>query len=40
MPSTALPANLAAALNDFLGLFSADFFGSRLDDWLAVTPST
>ena len=24
-------------MNDFLGLFSADFFGSRLDDWLAVT---
>ena len=37
VPSTALPANLAATLNDFLGLFSADFFGSRLDDWLAVT---
>jgi hypothetical protein len=37
VPSTALPANLAAALNNFLGLFSADFFASRLDDWLAVT---
>ena len=37
VPSTALPANLAATLNDFLGLFSADFFASRLDDWLAVT---
>jgi hypothetical protein len=37
VPSTALPANLAATLNDFLGLFSADFFAARLDDWLAVT---
>jgi hypothetical protein len=37
VPSTALPANLAATLNDFLGLFSADFFASKLDDWLAVT---
>jgi hypothetical protein len=37
VPSTALPANLAATLNDFLGLFSADFFAAKLDDWLAVT---
>jgi len=37
VPSTALPANLAAALNNFLGLFSADFFASRLDNWLVVT---
>jgi hypothetical protein len=37
VPSTALPANLAATLNNFLGLFSADFFASKLDDWLAVT---
>jgi hypothetical protein len=37
VPSTALPANLAATLNDFLGLFSADLFDAKLDDWLAVT---
>ena len=37
VPSTALPANLSATLNDFLGLFSADFFAAKLDDWLAVT---
>ncbi|HEX4291817.1 MAG TPA: hypothetical protein VH021_23020 [Trebonia sp.] len=37
VPSTALPANAAATLNDFLGLFSADFFAARLNDWLAVT---
>ena len=37
VPSTALPANAAATVNDFLGLFSADFFGARLNAWLAVT---
>ncbi len=35
--STALPANVSATVNDFLGLFSADLFGVRLNDWLAVT---
>jgi hypothetical protein len=30
VPSSRLSANLAAALEDFLGLFSADFFGMRL----------
>jgi hypothetical protein len=34
--STALPANLSAMVNDFLGLFSADVFGVRLNEWLAV----
>jgi hypothetical protein len=28
--STRLPANLSAAFEDFLGLFSADFFGQRI----------
>jgi hypothetical protein len=37
VPSTALPANVSATVNDFLGLFSADFFGARLNDWLAVS---
>jgi len=37
VPSTALPANLAATLNDFLSLFSAHLFAAKLDDWLAVT---
>ncbi len=36
VPFSALPANLAATLNDFLGLFSADFFGAGLNGWLAV----
>jgi hypothetical protein len=36
VPSTALPANLSATASDFLGLFSADVFGARLNDWLAV----
>ena len=37
VPSAAVPANASATGEDFLGLFSADFFGARLDDWLAVT---
>jgi hypothetical protein len=37
VPSTALPANVSATVNNFLGLFSADFFGARLNDWLAVS---
>ena len=37
VPSTALPANVAATVNNFLGLFSADFFAARLNHWLAVT---
>ena len=37
MPYTALAANAAATLNDFLSLFSAGFFGVRLNDRLAVT---
>jgi hypothetical protein len=37
VPSTGLPANLSAILNNFLGLFSADFFGARLNHWLALT---
>jgi hypothetical protein len=37
VPSTALPANTSAIVNNFLGLFSADFFGARLNGWLAVT---
>jgi hypothetical protein len=36
VPYTALSANLSATVNDFLGLFSADVFGARLNDWLAV----
>jgi len=35
--SAAVPANAAATVSNFLGLFSADFFGARLDSWLAVT---
>ena len=35
--SSAVPANAAATVSNFLGLFSADFFGARLDAWLAVT---
>ena len=37
VPYTALSTNLSATLNNFLGLFSADFFGAGLNDWLAVT---
>ena len=37
VPSTALPANVSATVNNFLGLFSADFFGARLNSWLAVS---
>jgi hypothetical protein len=37
VPSTALPANVSATVNNFLGLFSADFFGARLNNWLAVS---
>jgi len=36
VPSTALPANLSAVVNNFLGLFSADFFDQRLNHSLAV----
>jgi hypothetical protein len=36
VPSTALPANVSATVNNFLGLFSGDFFGARLNGWLAV----
>jgi hypothetical protein len=35
--SSAVPANAAVTVSNFLGLFSADFFGARLDAWLAVT---
>ena len=35
-PFSALPANLSATVNDFLGLFSADVFSARLNAWLAV----
>ena len=35
--STLLPANAAAAVNNFLTLFSADVFGDTVNDWLAVT---
>ena len=35
--SSAVPTNAAATVSNFLGLFSADFFGARLDAWLAVT---
>jgi len=35
--SAAVPANAAATVSNFLGLFSADFFGARLNAWLAVT---
>ncbi len=35
--SAAAPANAAATVSNFLGLFSADFFGARLNPWLAVT---
>jgi hypothetical protein len=37
VPYSALPANVSATVNDFLGLFSANLFGARLNDWLAVT---
>ena len=36
VPYTSLSANVSATVNDFLGLFSADVFGARLNDWLAV----
>jgi len=35
--SSAVPGNAAATVSNFLGLFSADFFGARLNAWLAVT---
>jgi len=37
VPSAALPKNAAETAEDFLGLFSADFFGARLDGWLTLT---
>lgn len=37
VPSSALPANISGSAEDFLGLFSADFFGARLDGWLVLT---
>jgi hypothetical protein len=37
VPYSELSGNLSATLNNFLGLFSADFFGVGLNDWLAVT---
>jgi hypothetical protein len=37
VPSAALPKNAAATVEDFLRLFSADFFGVRRNDWLLVT---
>ncbi len=37
VPYTDLSANLSATLNNYLGLFSANFFGAGLNDWLAVT---
>jgi len=33
----ALPGNIAGMAADFLDLFSADFFGARLNGWLMVT---
>jgi hypothetical protein len=36
VPSAALPVNLSALASNFLGLFSADFFGARLNGWLLV----
>jgi hypothetical protein len=37
VPYNDLPGNLSSIVNNFLGLFSADFFGVGLNDWLAVT---
>ncbi|MGD0704531.1 MAG: hypothetical protein ABSA02_32160 [Trebonia sp.] len=37
VPSSAVPGNASVTLEDFLRLFSADFFGARLNDWLLVT---
>jgi hypothetical protein len=37
VPASAIPANASATFADFLKLFSADFFGARLNDWLLVT---
>ena len=37
VPATALAGNASATAENFLGLFSADFFGARLDRWLPVT---
>jgi hypothetical protein len=37
VPSAVLPKNAAETVQDFLSLFSADFFGARLDGWLTVT---
>ena len=36
MPYSALPANAAATVSNFIGLFSADLFDARLNAWLAV----
>jgi hypothetical protein len=35
--ATAIPGNASVTLANFLRLFSADFFGARLNDWLLVT---
>jgi hypothetical protein len=35
--SAAIPGNASLTSENFLNLFSADFFGTRLDDWLLVT---
>jgi hypothetical protein len=35
--SSALPGNASVIFENFLKLFSADFFGARLNDWLLVT---
>src|ERR1700722_13584752 len=35
--ATAVPGNAAVTFEDFLSLFSADFFGARLSDQLLVT---
>jgi hypothetical protein len=35
--AAAISSNASATLANFLKLFSADFFGARLDDWLLVT---
>jgi hypothetical protein len=37
VPSAAIPGNASETSEDFLKLFSADFFGARLGDWLLVT---
>jgi hypothetical protein len=35
--SSALPGNASVTFENFLKLFSADFFGARLNNWLLVT---